>query len=119
MQEAGLPVEVKVEGTERPLPPGIDLSAYRIIQEALTNTLKHSGATKATVTISYANGVVELEIVDNGKGLTQAGGQEFRGKGIMGMRERVNLHGGRFEAGNIPEGGFSVRVTLPVNGEMT
>ena len=118
MQEAGLPVEVKVEGTERPLPPGIDLSAYRIIQEALTNTLKHAGATKATVTISYANGVVELEIVDNGKGLTQAGGQEFRGKGIMGMRERVNLHGGRFEAGNIPEGGFSVRVTLPVNGEM-
>ena len=118
MQEAGLPVEVKVEGTERPLPPGIDLSAYRIIQEALTNTLKHAGATKATVTISYANGVVELEIVDNGKGLTQAGGQEFRGKGIMGMRERVNLHGGRFESGNIPEGGFSVRVTLPVNGEM-
>ena len=118
MQEAGLPVEVKVEGTERPLPPGIDLSAYRIIQEALTNTLKHAGATKANVTISYANGVVELEIVDNGKGLTQAGGQEFRGKGIMGMRERVNLHGGRFESGNIPEGGFSVRVTLPVNGEM-
>ncbi|MFC1955901.1 sensor histidine kinase [Chloroflexota bacterium] len=118
MQEAGLPVEVKVEGTERPLPPGIDLSAYRIIQEALTNTLKHAGATKATVTVSYANGVVELEIVDNGKGLTQAGGQEFRGKGIMGMRERVNLHGGRFETGNIPEGGFSVRVTLPVNGEM-
>ena len=118
MQEAGLPVEVKVEGTERPLPPGIDLSAYRIIQEALTNTLKHAGATKATVTISYANGVVELEIVDNGKGLTQAGGQEFRGKGVMGMRERVNLHGGRFESGNIPEGGFSVRVTLPVNGEM-
>jgi len=65
------------------------------------------------------NSAIELEIVDNGKGLTQAIGQEFRGKGIMGMRERVSLHGGRFEAGNIPEGGFSVRVTLPVNGEMS
>ena len=119
MQEAGLPVEVKVEGTERPLPPGIDLSAYRIIQEALTNTLKHAGAAKATVNIRYENSAIELEINDNGKGLTQADGQEFRGKGMMGMRERVNLHGGRFEAGNIPEGGFSVRVTLPVNGEMS
>jgi len=118
MQEAGLPVEVKVEGTERPLPPGIDLSAYRIIQEALTNTLKHAGAAKATVNIRYENSAIELEINDNGKGLTQADGQEFRGKGMMGMRERVNLHGGRFEAGNVPEGGFSVRVTLPVNGEM-
>jgi len=116
MQEAGLPVEVKIEGVERPLPTGIELSAYRIIQEALTNTLKHADAAKATVTIRYANSAVELEIVDNGKGLTRADGQEFRGKGIMGMRERVSLHGGRFEAGNRPDGGFSVRVTLPVNG---
>jgi len=116
MQEAGLPVEMKIEGVERPLPPGIELSAYRIIQEALTNTLKHAGAAKATVTIRYVNSAVELEIVDNGKGLTRADGQEFRGKGIMGMRERVSLHGGRFEAGNMPDGGFSVRVTLPVNG---
>lgn len=119
MQDAGLPVEVKTEGVERSLPPGIDLSAYRIIQEALTNTLKHASATKATVTVSYANSAVELEIVDNGKGLTGADGREFRGKGIMGMRERVSLHGGRFEAGNMPEGGFSVRVTLPVNGQMS
>ena len=119
MQEAGLPVEVKVEGTERPLPPGIDLSAYRIIQEALTNTMKHAGAAKATVNIRYENSAIELEINDNGKGLTQADGQEFRGKGMMGMHERVNLHGGRFEANNIPDGGFSVRVTLPVNGEMS
>jgi len=119
MQDAGLPVEVKIEGVERSLPPGIDLSAYRIIQEALTNTLKHASATKATVTISYANSAVELEIVDNGKGLAGADGREFRGKGIMGMRERVSLHGGKFEAGNIREGGFSVRIVLPVNGEMS
>ena len=118
-QDAGLPVEVKIEGIERPLPLGIELSAYRIIQEALTNTLKHAGAAKATVTISYANGAVELEIVDNGKGLTRADGREIRGKGIMGMRERVSLHRGKFKAGNIPEGGFSVRATLPVNGQMS
>jgi signal transduction histidine kinase len=116
MRDAGLPVEVKIKGVERSLPPGIELSAYRIIQEALTNTLKHAGATKATVTISYANNTVELEIVDNGKGLTPADGREFRGKGIMGMSERVSLHEGRFEAGSLPEGGFSVKVTLPVNG---
>ncbi|MFC1892566.1 sensor histidine kinase [Chloroflexota bacterium] len=119
MKEAGLPVEVKIEGVERPLPPGIELSAYRIIQEALTNTLKHAGAAKATVTIRYANSTIEVEIIDNGKGLTRAEGQEFRGKGIMGMRERVSLHRGKFEAGNMPEGGFSVRVTLPVNGQVS
>jgi signal transduction histidine kinase len=116
MQEAGLPVEVKIEGVERSLPPGIELSAFRIIQEALTNTLKHASATRATVTISYANSAVELEIVDNGKGLTGADGREFRGKGIMGMRERVSLHGGRFETSNMPDGGFCVKVMLPVNG---
>ena len=119
MKEAGLPIEVKIEGVERPLPPGIELSAYRIIQEALTNTLKHAGAAKATVTIRYANSTIELEIIDNGKGLTRADGQEFRGKGIMGMRERASLHGGKFEVGHMPEGGFSVRVTLPVNGQMS
>jgi len=119
MKEAGLPIEVKIEGVERPLPPGIELSAYRIIQEALTNTLKHAGAATATVTIRYANSTIEVEIIDNGKGLTRAEGQEFRGKGIMGMRERVSLHRGKFEAGNMPEGGFSVRVTLPVNGQMS
>jgi signal transduction histidine kinase len=119
MQEAGLPVEVKIEGVERPLPPGIDLSSYRIIQEALTNTLKHADATKATVAIRYANSTIELEIIDNGKGLTRTDGQEIRGKGIMGIRERVSLHGGSFEVSNIPEGGFSVRVTLQVNGQMS
>ncbi|MFC1871475.1 histidine kinase [Chloroflexota bacterium] len=119
MKEAGLPIEVKIEGVERPLPPGIELSAYRIIQEALTNILKHAGAAKATVTIRYANSTIELEIIDNGKGLTRADGQEFRGKGIMGMRERASLHGGKFEVGHMPEGGFSVRVTLPVNRQMS
>ncbi|MFC2004730.1 sensor histidine kinase [Chloroflexota bacterium] len=119
MHEAGLPVEVKIEGVERQLPPGIELSAYRIIQEALTNTLKHADAAKATVTIRYVNSTVELEIIDNGKGLIRADRQEFRGKGIMGMRERVSLHEGRFETGNRPDGGFSVRATLPVKGQMS
>jgi signal transduction histidine kinase len=119
IQEAGLPVEVKIEGVESPLPPGIELSAYRIIQEALTNTLKHAGATKAIVTIHYANSFVEVDIIDNGKGFYRANGREFRGKGIIGMRERVNLHGGRFEAVNMPGGGFSVKVTLPINGQIS
>ena len=70
--------------------------------------MKHAGAAKAIVTIRYVNSAIELEI-----------GQEFRGKGIMGMRERVSLHEGRFEASNIPDGGFSVKVTLPVNGQMS
>jgi signal transduction histidine kinase len=115
MQKAGLAVEVKTEGTSKPLPPSIELSAYRIIQEALTNTLKHAGAAKATVTIHYANSAIELEIVDNGKGMTRSDRQEFKGKGIIGMHERASLHGGRFEAGNTPDGGFSVRVALPVS----
>jgi len=115
MQEAGLTIDVKIEGTEKSLPPGIGLSTYRIIQEALTNTLKHAGKAKAVVTIRYKSNSVELQIIDNGKGLKQLEQQEIRGKGIMGMRERASLHGGSFESGNVPGGGFFVRAVLPVN----
>jgi signal transduction histidine kinase len=110
VREAGLEVRVEVEGEARPLPSGVDTSAYRIVQEALTNTLKHAGPTRASVTIRYQSQAVELEIVDGGRGLPPQDGQEANGRGIIGMRERAYLHGGEFESGNVPEGGFLVRV---------
>jgi signal transduction histidine kinase len=116
VREAGLEVRVEVEGEARPLPSGVDTSAYRIVQEALTNTLKHAGPTRASVTIRYQSQAVELEIVDGGRGLPPQDGQEANGRGIIGMRERAYLHGGEFESGNVPEGGFLVRVRLPLNG---
>jgi signal transduction histidine kinase len=117
MQEAGLSVEVNIKGNERELPPSTDVSAYRIIQESLTNVLKHAGPTKATVTVSYTDGAIELEITDNGKGATSVELQKPKGRGLIGIQERVKLHSGKFEANNIPNGGFSVRVKLPLNGQ--
>jgi signal transduction histidine kinase len=110
---AGLPVELVIEGERRPLSPGVDLSTYRIIQEALTNTLKHAGPAEARVVLKYANGFIELEVSDNGKGVVGETGS--KGRGLIGMKERVNLHGGKFEAYNLPERGFVVRAKLPLN----
>jgi signal transduction histidine kinase len=110
--EAGLPVELKLEGEPRQLPVGIELSAYRIIQEALTNALKHAGQAHAVVRVRYGDDSLELEIVDDG-----SGGQApvaSGGHGLAGMRERVALYGGRLDAGRRPSGGFVVRVLLPV-----
>jgi signal transduction histidine kinase len=100
-----------VEGEHRQLPVGIELSAYRIVQEALTNALKHAGNAHATVAVRYRSDSLELEIVDDGAGgaAPVAGG----GHGLVGMRERVALYGGRFDAGHPPGGGFRVRVLLP------
>jgi signal transduction histidine kinase len=112
MREAGLPVDLRVEGERRDLPVGIELSAYRIVQEALTNALKHAGHARATVVVRYGRELLELEVVDDGSGATSAvpGG----GHGLAGMQERVALYGGRFAAGREPRGGFAVRVLLPV-----
>jgi signal transduction histidine kinase len=112
VREAGLPVELTVDGERRELPVGLELSAYRIVQEALTNALKHAGEATATVNVRYGPDALELEIVDDGQGAAAArtaGG----GHGLVGMRERVALYGGRFEAGLRPSGGFTVRVLLP------
>ena len=100
VREAGLPVELRVEGERRALPVGIELSAYRIVQEALTNALKHAGDAHATVHVRYGPDSLELEIVDDGAGAarTGAGG----GHGLVGMRERVALYGGRLDAGRRP-----------------
>ena len=108
---AELPVELRVEGEAAPLPPGVDLSAYRIVQEALTNTLKHAGPAKARVTIRYRNDEVELEITDDGAGMGNGGGS---GQGLIGMRERVAVYGGVFESGE-HDGGYRVRARLPLD----
>jgi signal transduction histidine kinase len=113
VRDAGLPVALEVEGERRELPVGLELSAYRIVQEALTNALKHAGNAQASVRVRYGADSLELEIVDDGVGSTDAratGG----GHGLVGMRERVALYGGRFEAARRPTGGFTVRALLPI-----
>ena len=112
LREAGLPIELRIDGDARELPLGIELSAYRIVQEALTNALKHAGGAQATVRIRYGTDSLELEIADDGAGrATLATGG---GHGLVGMRERVALYGGRFDASHNPAGGFAVRVMLPI-----
>jgi signal transduction histidine kinase len=111
VRAAGLPVELRFEGEPVALPPGVDLSAYRIVQEALTNALKHAGGARATVTVRYQTGAVELEIRDDGDGSGNGGGT---GHGLIGMRERAALWGGRLDAGRPEGGGWAVRARLPV-----
>jgi signal transduction histidine kinase len=111
LREAGLDIELSVEGEPRVLPPGIDLSAYRIVQEALTNALKHAGDARASVRVRYGSDSIGLEIADDGEGT----GSELSagGHGLLGMRERVALYGGRFQASPDPRGGFVVKAALP------
>ena len=111
MRRSGLPVELKVEGDSRPLPAGLALAAYRIVQEALTNALKHAGPATASVRVAYGPHDVELEVVDDGRGGGSGGGT---GHGLVGMRERAALYGGHVEAGPLDEGGFRVRARLPL-----
>ena len=112
---AGLPVEVTVEGSPAELPSSIDLSAYRIIQEALTNSLKHAGASRAKVAIRYRPDSLELEVTDDGRGVSGRGpGGEEGGRGLIGMRERVALFGGELSVGPMPEGGYRVHARLPL-----
>jgi len=115
MRNSGLPVEVRIIGKEQTIPESIDLSAYRIIQEALTNILKHAGPAKATVTLKYLPDMLELDIRDNGKGRLTNNEKKPSGRGIIGMNERVSLHGGKLETGNIPDGGFFVSAKLPLD----
>ena len=112
VREAGLAVELRVEGEHRALPVGIELSAYRIVQEALTNALKHAGEAQAVVNVRYAADSLELEILDDGRGARTA--VASGGHGLVGMRERVALYGGTLDAGRRPSGGFAIRVLLPI-----
>jgi signal transduction histidine kinase len=106
---AGVAVRLTIEGMPRPLPPGLELSAYRIVQEALTNVVKHSGAEQAEVNVGYQPDGLVLHILDEGRG----GRVTSSGHGLVGMRERVALFGGALDAGPRPEGGFRVSARLP------
>jgi signal transduction histidine kinase len=112
-REAGLAVEYAVEGEPRTLPQGVDLSAYRIVQEALTNTIKHAGSVPTRITVSYAERELTLEVSDSGPGPSANGGGGS-GQGLIGMRERVELHGGKLVTGPGPDGGFIVRASFPL-----
>ena len=114
---AGLEVELVVEGEKAPLPAGVELSAYRIVQEALTNAVRHAGPGRARVLVRYGERDLELTVRDEGGGggAAPAGGAPTRsGQGLVGMRERVSLFGGELHAGPGPDGGFTVAARLPL-----
>ncbi|MCY0944958.1 sensor histidine kinase [Streptomyces antarcticus] len=112
--DAGVRVDVRRDGEQRPLPADIDLSAYRIVQEALTNVVRHAGTGHCRVSIEYGDGELSVEIVDDGRGAAEDG--PAHGFGIVGMRERVALLHGRLNVGPRPEGGFRVAARLPLPG---
>jgi signal transduction histidine kinase len=108
----GLAVDLRVVGKPAELSPGLDVNAYRIVQEALTNVLKHAGADSATVVIAYEERTLAIEVTDDGRGDNRNGAG---GHGLTGLRERVALYGGQLEAGERPGGGgFAVRAQLPL-----
>jgi len=111
-REAGLPVDLRIEGEPVQLPPGVDLTAYRLVQEALTNTMKHARASSAEVVVRYGDGDVELTISDDGVGGADG---DSGGHGLVGMRERVSVYGGELEAGPRADGGFRLRARLPIS----
>jgi signal transduction histidine kinase len=115
VESAGLPVELTVVGEPQPLPSGIDVSAYRIIQEGLTNAIKHAGPAHAEVVVRYGDRELQLEILDDGQGAEESmanGAQQ--GHGLVGMRERVNLYDGTLETGSREGRGYAVRARLPM-----
>ena len=121
---AGLPVEVRISGEPRPLPPGIDVTAYRIIQEALTNALKYGDGGKATVTVRYADHSLRVEVLNSGPSVlsadrasTNTGPREDAGagRGLIGLRERVAVYNGHFDARRRIGGGYRVRARIPLD----
>jgi signal transduction histidine kinase len=114
VRESGLTVDLKVEGEATNLPASVDLAGYRLVQEGLTNTLKHAQAKHAEVLVRYGNGEVEVTVADDGNG---KGGGEGSGHGLVGLRERIAVAGGELDAGPRTGGGFQIRARLPVNGK--
>jgi signal transduction histidine kinase len=110
-RSAGLPVELQVEGDASRIPASVDLTAYRLVQEGLTNALKHSRARHAEVVIRYAKEHIEVTVTDDGRG---NGRPNRAGRGLAGMRERVSIFGGELEAGHHPAGGYRLHARLPV-----
>lgn len=112
IRTAGLPLAVIVEGAARPLPPGLDLCAYRIVQESLTNVLKHAGSATVEIRVTYGPAKLALRVTDDGAGAT--GSSRSRGHGLIGMSERVRLYQGTITAGPRPLGGFEVLAIFPL-----
>jgi len=124
---AGLPVELRISGSPRVLPPGLDLAAYRVVQEALTNVMKHTRHAKTMVRLDYGPEELVIEVTDDGPPVTaaanrgavpapaDAGTGTGTGRGLLGLRERVALYGGEFDAGQRPGGGWRVRARLRDN----
>jgi signal transduction histidine kinase len=115
--QSGLPVQLEVMGEPYDVPAAVDLAGYRIVQESLTNALRHAHAPAATVVVGYAPDAVVLEVTDQGRGTVAP--RSVAGRGIVGMRERAAALGGKLEAGPGPDGGFRVRAELPVAGVTT
>jgi signal transduction histidine kinase len=111
-RRAGLPAQLHVDGEPFPLPRAIDLSAYRIVQEGLTNALKHARASHADVTLRYRPEELELQVLDDGAGSVTTNGL---GHGLVGIRERVKIYGGEMSAGTAPAGGFILAARLRVD----
>ncbi len=112
-RQAGLDVQLITEGTTSPVPLSIDVNAYRVVQESLTNTLKHAGPANATVMLRYTPTILSISIVDDGRG-SAADPPAGSGQGIIGMRERIETFGGTITAGPKPGGGFAVHAALPL-----
>jgi signal transduction histidine kinase len=112
VRETGLPLEVAIEGDPAPISAGLDLAAYRVVQEALTNALKHSGGAATRLALRYRPEAIEIEVVNDGRASPAEEG--VSGRGLLGMRERVALYGGRLEAGPNEDGGFRVWAVLPI-----
>jgi signal transduction histidine kinase len=117
MRDAGLTVSLSVEGDAIGVSPGVGLAAYRIVQESLTNSLKHAGGASAVVRLRYAGDALDLEVVDDGRGFDPT--SDGAGHGLVGMRERVALYGGSLETGPRRGGGYGVRARLPLEEEVT
>jgi signal transduction histidine kinase len=115
---AGLPVEVRVSGEPRPLPSGVDLTAYRIVQEALTNALKHGDGRKAEVTVRYSDRYLRVEVLNSGPSVLSGDRPERlsdeEGRGLLGLRQRVAVFGGDLDARRRLGGGFRVRARIPL-----
>ncbi|MCZ7414002.1 sensor histidine kinase [Streptomyces sp. WMMC897] len=115
VRAGGVPVDLIVEGEARPLPPGVELCAYRVVQEALTNVLKHARPARAEVRVRYRPHSLHVSVTDDGERTDSARTGTGEGHGLIGMRERAKLYGGTVTIGPRPEGGFQVRLALPTS----
>ncbi|MFI8091805.1 sensor histidine kinase [Streptomyces sp. NPDC086080] len=119
IRSGGVPVTVTVEGTPRPLAPGVDLCAYRVVQEALTNVVKHAPGARAEIRLRYEPHQLIVSVTDDGEGVISARVRSDGGHGLLGMRERAKLYGGQISIGPREQGGFAVRLTLPTSARAT